>query len=152
MCVILEYLHKRGIFYIIEQPRSSVMFQHPRLHNLLRKHKAKRVSDELGQYGAETLKPVLFVGTAPFITKLGGQCTPQQRQKLKTSGHKTCFVYYNRKGKLSYNGKAKILKDTQSYPSGLGVAVGLAYQQHQSENQVEVTFCEQDHNTTRASG
>ena len=147
MCVMLEYCFERGIYFIIEQPRSSLMLKHPRLRRLLRKHGAKLVSNELGSLGAETLKPVLFYGTAPFMHKLEGRCTPEQRRKLKSSGHKTCFVYYNAKGKLSYNGRGKLLKDTQSYPSGLGCAVGLAYSEHRATCSNVTTFREKEHNT-----
>ena len=131
MSLLLELLKRRGVHYVIEQPRSSLMFEHPRLARVLAKHKAERVNCDLGCFGAETLKPVMFVGTAPYLAKLGVVAGSSLRKRLqtKTAGKKTGIVYFDKRGKKRVVG-SKLLKKTQSYPAGLGLALGLAMQEH----------------------
>ena len=40
----LDFAHKRGVHYVIEQPRTSVMFRYRPLKKLLAKHNAKHVA------------------------------------------------------------------------------------------------------------
>ncbi len=49
--------YRKGIFYIIEQPMSSLLFEYQAVRKLLRRHKAIRVYTALGAYNAPTLKP-----------------------------------------------------------------------------------------------
>ena len=129
MCHLLEFFFGRGIYYIIEQPRSSLMFEHPRLKKLLRRHAAAAIKTELGAFGAETLKPVIFTGTAPIMDKLAASTSSQCRTLLKRSARKTAYVYFDQNGKKCVVGNGKVLKNTQSYPTGLGLALGKAWKQ-----------------------
>ena len=54
----LELCVKKGVYYIIEQPVSSLLFQYRPVKRLLRKHGARVVKCMLGAFGAPTLKPV----------------------------------------------------------------------------------------------
>ena len=130
MSLLLDYIFRHGIFYIIEQPRTSIMWKHPRLKKTLKRHKALKVRADLGALGAESLKPVILAGTAPYLSKLQVVAPKKVRakiqQKNKETGFRTTIQYVDRFGRRKFKGSSKMLKDTQSYPTGLGVAVGFA--------------------------
>lgn len=70
-CVIFENLlrlelcHIKGIYYIIEQPTSSLLFRYKPIKQLLERHGASFVRCALGAYNASTLKPVFCLQTKP---------------------------------------------------------------------------------------
>ncbi|CAL1128416.1 unnamed protein product, partial [Cladocopium goreaui] len=83
LAYLLELCHKLKIFYIIEQPESSLLFRYKPFWRLLKKHGAHRVKCSLGAFNALTVKPVVFWGTAPFLKKLSRQVTSKQRSQLR---------------------------------------------------------------------
>ena len=113
----LELCHKLKIFYIIEQPESSLLFRYKPFWRLLKKHGAHRVKCSLGAFNALTVKPVprlqfwnvnalficrsswlrlcldsrkvVFWGTAPFLKKLSRQVTSKQRRQQQFKGNKS---------------------------------------------------------------
>ena len=54
----LELCHKLGIFWVIEQPTTSLLFFYRPLRRLIKRHRAKRVGCSLGAMNANTTKPV----------------------------------------------------------------------------------------------
>ena len=58
VCYLLEYHQRKGHYYIIEQPLSSLLWRHKGIQKRLKKHNAKRVVVHLGNYGSPTAKPV----------------------------------------------------------------------------------------------
>ena len=56
---------RRLVNFIIEQPSSSVMFEHPLLKAALEGTTA--VTLQLGSFGLESPKPLCLVGTAPYL-------------------------------------------------------------------------------------
>jgi hypothetical protein len=85
VCCILEYLSKRSVYWVVEQPTSSVMFELARFELLLRRHNARRVSFPMGAYGAESLKPTVLWGTWPGLADLGITITASRRSDLRAS-------------------------------------------------------------------
>ena len=107
----LELCNKLNIFYIIEQPESSLLFRYKPFWRLLKKHSAHRVKCSLGAFNAQ--RPhgkagpmttvltcqcsflfrsswsclcldslkVVFWGTAPFLKQLSRQVTSKQRRQ-----------------------------------------------------------------------
>lgn len=76
---MLEYCHQRGIMYILEQPRTSLMTSFKPLQTLLRKHGAKCVYCDMAAFGAPTLKPTMSTALLPAAPKSpacqGSVCT-----------------------------------------------------------------------------
>jgi len=70
LCNILWLAFKRGVYWTIEQPASSVMFQHKRLKKLIAKQGAVPINFDMGAFGASSEKGTLCVGTVPFKQKL----------------------------------------------------------------------------------
>ena len=58
----------RNVHYIIEQPSSSVMFNHPAMVAALAD--ATHVSLPLGAFGLESTKPLVLVGSAPYLHQM----------------------------------------------------------------------------------
>lgn len=54
----LELCQRKGIYYVVEQPISSLLFRNKPVRKILKRHGAKNVVCDLGAYGAPTLKPV----------------------------------------------------------------------------------------------
>lgn len=57
----LELCHKLGVFYILEQPSSSLLWHYGPVFRLLKRHGARCVKCSLGAYGARTLKEVSWI-------------------------------------------------------------------------------------------
>lgn len=57
----LELSFQKGVFYVVEQPLSSLLFLYRPVRRLLKRHRAQKVVCSLGAYGAPTLKPVTWL-------------------------------------------------------------------------------------------
>lgn len=102
LAYLLELCHIKGIYYIIEQPSSSLLFRYKPIKQLLERHGASFVRCALGAYNASTLKPVTLYGTAPFLDNLALQPSKLKRQQLKRVKSflklETARVYTDSKG------------------------------------------------------
>ena len=69
---ILILCIKRGVYWTIEQPSSSVLFKHPRWEYLQRRFSSIifRCDLDLGLYSYTCVKRTLLIGTAPYLGKL----------------------------------------------------------------------------------
>ena len=77
-------LTKRGVYWSIEQPEGSVMFQHLRLRKMIKKSGAKAANFEMGTFGAPTPKRSIFVGTAPWLGDFDGRkLSSEQKRAMK---------------------------------------------------------------------
>ena len=126
LCHILWLLSKRGVYWTIEQPDSSLMLQHSRLKNLIQRTGAKQIHFDMGHYGARSVKKTILVGTVPWLDKLQRKLTSDQKQALSQGAEEFHVTkrYKDKDGKPCFSG-GKDLKKTQSYPPGLGSASGL---------------------------
>lgn len=57
MCYLLEFCWQHDIFYLIEQPQTSLMFDYAPLAHVLRRHRAKMTTCDMGAFGARSVKP-----------------------------------------------------------------------------------------------
>ena len=55
---MLEYHFAKGVFYVLENPMSSLLWRFKCVQRCLERHSAKRDVVHLGCYGANTMKPV----------------------------------------------------------------------------------------------
>lgn len=63
---MLEYHYAKGVYYILENPISSILWKFRCICRCLERHHAKRVVVHLGGYGACTLKPVSLLVAGIF--------------------------------------------------------------------------------------
>jgi hypothetical protein len=59
-----------GIFYVLEQPLSSILVHHPQVKAALQGTQARCIRIPLYKFGAATRKPLQLWGTAPWLTEL----------------------------------------------------------------------------------
>ncbi len=68
----LELCWRKNIYYVLEQPTTSLLFMYKPIKKLLARHGAKFVTCSLGVYGAPTLKPVSWQRDAKVqLLKIG---------------------------------------------------------------------------------
>ena len=64
---LVQLCHARRVWYVIEQPLSSLLYHHPGLAAAIKRSGGRRYSVELGRAGATSPKPLVLVGTAPWL-------------------------------------------------------------------------------------
>jgi len=130
VCYIIVLAMKRGVYWIIEQPDSSIMWQHPIMARVLSRysHLICEAHGEMGAWSLETPKGSIFKGTAPYLSALGRRMSPAERSVLKTRLAKTETTkqYIDGSGKKRCCG-TQALKATQCYSFNFGLAHALAY-------------------------
>eukprot|EP00959_Pyramimonas_sp_CCMP1952_P126461 2644902-Pyramimonas_sp.AAC.1 len=106
------------IFFILEQPRGSLMEWHPRFQEFIKSHKLYRVCVEMGRFGAQTAKPSWLYSAHEFIQELPnyqGAKSYQPGQNMLVDMVKTSD------GTVQINGNHR-MKGSQAYPKAFGKA------------------------------
>ena len=70
VAAIAEQASRLGVYWVIEQPASSVLFDFPLVKSVIANCNAASVSLNLGDFGGTSLKPLRLVGTAPWLLSL----------------------------------------------------------------------------------
>lgn len=115
-----------GLDWIIEQPASSLLFEHPRLRQIFDLASSggtrvvQRASTWMGCFGAPTPKPTILVGTPVWLPSLARKFVRNKFQK-RHNKHMDIVTYKVVKGRKFFTGGSK-LKKTQEYPLGYGQA------------------------------
>jgi hypothetical protein len=125
---VLALCNERGVFWIVEQPQSSLMFLHPHMKRFLEKSKVQvhRVSMQMGAFSLDSTKGTTLLGTAPYLPELARTLTSGERAAMGNDRLVTAKTYVDAWGIKRCVGAAD-LKKTQSYPRSFGCAHGLAY-------------------------
>ena len=124
---------KRGIKFIVEQPWSSIVWQHPRWRYLEKKygHLLYYVETDMGIYMLELVKKTVLVGTAPYLPSLGNVLSPAGRQAVLANPNKkaTAKRYVDTEGNVRTQGGPD-LKGTEHYSMMFGARHALLYKSH----------------------
>ena len=117
MTLILYILHSKQVYWIYEQPSSSILWNHPRMENFMRKHFAWRCHTWMGAYGAPSPKGTVLWGARPSIKRMSRnlpedvEWTADMVKKSTTSD-----------GRTSVSGSTD-LKGSQAYTADFGFAI-----------------------------
>jgi len=140
LSLLLQLCNLRGVFYIIEQPHSTIMWQHPDLKRVLedKQHPVFRVHMDLGAWSLDNQKPTTLVGTAPWLPQLERRMTPTERLALQLNDARveTAVKYEDKRGIKRCQGTSA-LKSTQSYSMNFGSAHALAFHKFVVDNKVD---------------
>jgi hypothetical protein len=140
LSLLLQLCNLRGVFYIIEQPHSTIMWDHPDLKRVLEdaRHPVFRVDMDLGAWSLDNQKPTTLVGTAPWLPQLGRRMSQSERLALKMNDARveTAVKYQDKKGIKRCHGSAA-LKSTQSYSMNFGAAHALAFHKFVVDNNID---------------
>lgn len=111
----------RGCIWVIEQPFSSLMREHPRMKHLMDVVTTWQITVYLGNFGANSVKPlVLYSNSQEFLANFSGQRKPTLANPVQN-----CRAYVDRLGIKRVVGLTQ-LKATQAYPPQFGHAVAAA--------------------------
>ena len=134
MAVFLYWALSKQSTWIIEQPGTSLMWEHPRLKQLRRwmdshadptNYKYSTVTTSMGAFGAATVKPSALHGSSPWVLDLGRSLTTQQREAIRAESTEEVSIKDSETGAVTGGDD---LKGTQEYPPGYGVAVSDAWE------------------------
>ncbi len=119
------------LYWVLENPQNSKLWEFPPVAAAMAACKGDgqpvhSVRTELGAYGACSRKPVVLMGTAPWLPQVARTCTPQRRSELKEHGVKTTDIYVDMAGRKRCQGNAD-LKASQEYPQGFGAMVAMLH-------------------------
>ena len=77
----------RQIFWIIEQPASSIMFSHPLLSFLMegrnKEQETYKAAVDLGGFSLQCVKRLMLVGSAPWLAAMSRPMTRLERLALR---------------------------------------------------------------------
>jgi len=109
-----------GVDWVLEQPNSSLMCEHPRIKQVIELgnvgglRKSKRVFTNMGGFGARSKKPTMLLGTPTFLHRL--------HRRWKACARPSLVRYYtDARGRKAFQGGVR-LKKSQQYPPGYGKA------------------------------
>ncbi len=88
VALALEACTARGLYFVLEQPAGSLLFDYEPISRALRMCQAGQVSVSLWDFGAESTKPLALWGTAPWLGRLRDRrptlCGRRKRKRLVT--------------------------------------------------------------------
>ena len=70
LCLLIIFAAYRGVIWILEQPRSSLLQYHDRMQGIISNFNVWAVEVCLGSYGAATEKPVKLFSNARWVEEL----------------------------------------------------------------------------------
>ena len=129
LVLALEICTLRGVFWILEQPANSVLWQYPAMRDCMHRHGLAPCTCDMGAYGGTSQKPTHLVGTAPYLSRLDRRCTQELKLRLQIEGVQTTSKWVDEDGVRRCQGTAD-LKSTQAYPEGFGAAHARAFLEH----------------------
>lgn len=153
---LLALADRLGVYWIIEQPQSSLMFRHPVMERFLKRphRRVYTVNMHMGIYSLDAVKPTLLVGTAPYLPSLEVRLTHSEllavqmnEDRLVTSTSQVDPV----SGVKRVTG-GRDLKKTQSYPLGFGSAHALAFHKSTMKDARRVQLAELNPSDTESDG
>ena len=124
---LLALCSSRGVYWIVEQPASSVLWNYPAIRQRLQEDGLMHPTVlDMGAFGGSSVKPTHLWGTAPYLAKLARTCDGPQRLQLRVEGVQTTHRSVDSTGRRRCQG-TRDLKGTQAYPWGFGAAHALAF-------------------------
>ena len=85
MTLVLLLLAAKSIYWVLEQPGSSLMSFHPKLVKVGRFFGWTEVRTWMCEYGGWSPKATILRGSAPWFCKLGRKVTPANRERDRES-------------------------------------------------------------------
>lgn len=131
MALIVWLLESKLVFWLYEQPATSIMWQHPRMQQLIRGLTVWRAHMYMGSYGAASPKPTHLWSPSPIVSMFS---LPLPKCEWEQVVDRTVLS----NGKVSVSGN-KNLKAPQTYPREFGFATIRVWQKAGHRNPPEST-------------
>lgn len=107
----IKTCHERGVFYVIEQPQSSLLFDYRPVAEALAATGGRSVSVRLGDFGSASAKPLRLMGTAPWMDGLA-DVGKVLRGKMGMQPKTTLATRHEH----SVTGRRGIMEESSAYP------------------------------------
>ena len=146
MCIFLLWSLAKKATWVIEQPGSSLMWQHPRVRQV--RDLIEKLADPMftycniemtmGAYGAPTVKPSQLHACANWVKGLERHLSDEERARIRASSTEEVVTKDPVTGAVTGGSD---LKGTQEYPRDYGSAVAeqwLQWQQRAETLDVDV--------------
>jgi hypothetical protein len=102
----------RGVFFIIEQPESTCMWEFPPFARFLKKHpEVKSIRLQMGAYGLLATKGTILMGTAPYLDALARKMTQSEVNHVQACSMQTTVTYVDASGKKRCHGGKDLTKN-----------------------------------------
>lgn len=121
--VLILLAWKLGIDVLVEQPQSSLMWEHPAFKATATLTGMMTQKLHMGAYGAPSIKATVLKGTALYIHNLCKTVTPWHKERIAIDGEDLTITTKNA---TSVTGGPD-LKNTAAYPVGFGAALALLF-------------------------
>ena len=126
MALLWEVIKVRKGIMWLEQPGSSRMHLHPRLHQFLQRYPTYECRTWMGCFGGETPKPTVLRSNRWYVTKMKRTMNEDLRKSLSTTCIRTVHPVT---GRLEATG-GKLLKESQVYPKQYAVEMFNLWHQY----------------------
>lgn len=129
VCYLIEYCRAKQVHFVLENPRSTLLWRYRPLEEALERHGAFHVSVPLGAFGAPTQKRVTLYTTCDWIAALGTPIDQEKRRRLLRIKSRLDLQVV-KKYQCKRTGKQKVaggrdLYATSVYPVQLGLMAAL---------------------------
>jgi hypothetical protein len=128
--LLLLVLAARGTFWVLEQPKGSLMEYHPRFQWLLRTLELFKKHITMKDFGKSSEKGTWLWTQHECINDIDNFHQPYTGELLKLT---TAFT--DKHGKVKYNGNKAQLKDSAAYPDAFGQALVSVF--HKNEHDIK---------------
>ena len=128
VCLLLELATSINVDWVVEQPRSSTLHEHPRWVLMTKRMQAvnvplQRVNTSMGAFRGQTVKSLKFFGTAPWLPNLEVNIA----LAANSSAGRGMFRKEEKPdGTVAISGGSE-LNASQAYTPEFGLAVACAY-------------------------
>ena len=123
LVLIMYILMAKGIFFVIEQPRGSLMERHPRFKRMMSTYGIHRVYISMGDYGASSQKPTWLYSAHECIENIKMFTLPGARRRKR----RLATEYIDKRGEMKIMGNARV-KRSQAYTTAFAAALVKVYQ------------------------
>ena len=113
-----------GIYWLLEQPLSSLMIFHPRLQDIVKNTSVWQVSFNMSQFGSASQKPTKLYSNAEWVADIANAEPHLDEPVLERP--ETFVRYFDARGNPKVKG-GRDLKLTQEYTRMFGVEVRRAW-------------------------
>ena len=107
-----------GVWFMVENPKGSLIFEHPAMKAALQTVGARKVMISLRSFGHSSEKPLWLYGTAPWLEELEGLSA---RLRTAALGRPREQLAYNVDGSVTGNSDA--LSESAAYPADFSRAI-----------------------------
>ena len=124
---LLFILGLGATWWTLEQPRNSLMTEHPCMRQFFKLHEVWKVSMNMGQFGAPTLKPSWLFSNLPIIDQIH-----LHKGVFKENYHPLVWTSKGPDGRKQVTGLTKDLKASQAYPPKFGRAMNAIFKNNKA--------------------